>query len=181
MPEDMQGIRRPIIGYIGAILSHRLDLDLLLELCKRKPEWSFVFVGKQDAEFEASELNQYSNVHFLGLKEEQQLPDYLAYFDVAFNPQAINDYTIGNYPRKIDEYLALGKPVVATTTDTMSIFEDVVYLGKNADDYIRLIEQAMKEDNEARRGQRIKVAHEHTWENSFKAICDAIREVNPSA
>lgn len=174
MPEDMKTIRRPIIGYIGAVLSHRLDMELLVELCRRKPEWSFVFVGKPDAEFAGSSLNQAENVHFLGLKEEKQLPDYLAFFDVAMNPQAINEYTIGNYPRKIDEYLALGKPVVATLTETMRTFEGFTYLGKSVDDYIRLIEKALSENSPELEKERIAFARTHTWENSAQAIYQAM-------
>jgi glycosyltransferase involved in cell wall biosynthesis len=179
VPEDIAAIKKPIIGYIGAVLSHRLDIDMLMELCKKKPEWSFVFVGKPDETFANSTLKDLPNVHFLGQKEEKLLPDYLAQFDVAMNPQSINEYTMGNYPRKVDEYLAMGKPVVATTTVTMKIFEKVTYLGKSADDYIRLIEKALRENSPELESERIKLAHTHTWENSVKAIYEAISTTVP--
>ncbi len=179
IPADLGQIQRPIIGYIGAVLSHRLDLKLLLELCTRKSEWSFVFVGKTDAEFARSPLQNLKNVHFLGFKEEKILPQYLKFFDVAFNPQYINEYTIGNYPRKVDEYLAMGKPVVATQTVTMEIFRDVVYLGETVEDYIGLIEKALKENNNKLAEQRIKFAATHTWENSVNNIYNAILRVRP--
>lgn len=179
IPADLAVIKRPIIAYIGAVLSHRLDINLLMELCTRRPDWSFVFVGKPDETFKKSALNGLPNVHFLGLKEEKDLPAYLAHFDVAMNPQCINDYTIGNYPRKVDEYLAMGKPVVATETATMSIFKDVTYLGKTVDDYIAMIEKAIREDSPALAKARIELAQSHTWENSVKAIYDAIETVRP--
>lgn len=173
-PADIAAISKPVIGYIGAVLSHRLDLALLEELSRRKPEWHFVFVGKCDEEFSSSPIQQYPNVHFLGLKEERLLPDYLSLFDVAMNPQKINDYTIGNYPRKIDEYLALGKPVVATTTATMETFKEVTYLGETVDDYIRLIQKALDENNPTLQHKRMALARTHTWENSVQGIYDAI-------
>ncbi len=173
-PADIAAIPKPVIGYIGAVLSHRLDLALLEELSRRKPEWHFVFVGKCDDEFNSSPIQQYPNVHFLGLKEERLLPDYLSMFDVAMNPQKINDYTIGNYPRKIDEYLALGKPVVATTTATMETFKEVTYLGETVDDYIRLIQKALDENNPTLQHKRMALARTHTWENSVQGIYDAI-------
>lgn len=173
-PADIAAISKPIIGYIGAVLSHRLDLALLEELSRRKPEWHFVFVGKCDDEFNSSPIQQYPNVRFLGLKEERLLPDYLSMFDVAMNPQKINDYTIGNYPRKIDEYLALGKPVVATATATMETFKEVTYLGETVDDYIRLIQKALDEDNPTLQHKRMALARTHTWENSVQGIYDAI-------
>lgn len=179
IPKDIGAVKRPIIGYIGAILNTRLDLDLLLELSRRKKEWSFVFVGKADEDFDRSALKQYDNVHFLGLKEERLLPAYLAQFDVAINPQRINGYTIGNYPRKIDEYLAMGKPVVATETITMDFFRDFTYLGKSIEDYIALIEKALKENNPDLQKQRIQFARTHTWENSVNGIYEAILKIRP--
>ncbi len=182
IPADLAAINRPIIGYIGAILSYRLDIPLLEDLCRRKPEWSFVFVGKEDEGFARSALHQMGNVHFLGLKKEVELPSYLAHFDVAMNPQSINAMTEGNYPRKIDEYLALGKPVVATATGTMSLFKDHVYMGKTSEDYITLIDRALRENDPARAQERIQFARTHTWDNSVKAIGEAIiSATSPSA
>ena len=177
IPEDMAAIKRPIVGYIGAILSFRLDLPLLEDLCRKKPEWSWVFVGKEDEGFAQSALHQMENVHFLGLKKEGQLPSYLMHFDVAINPQSINAMTEGNYPRKIDEYLALGKPVVATATRTMDMFREHVYMGKTSEDYIGLIDRALREDEPKRAEERMRYARTHTWENSVKAIGDAVAGV----
>lgn len=179
VPEDIAVIKGPIIGFIGALLSYRLDVGLLEELCRRRPEWSWVFVGKEDEGFQQSALHGLPNVHFLGLKKEDQLPAYLAHFDVAINPQSINAMTVGNYPRKIDEYLAMGKPTVATATETMQLFREHVYMGKTADEYVELIEKALHDKDPLRRQQRMSFARSHTWENSVLAICKAIREVHP--
>lgn len=173
-PADMENITGPVIGYIGALSAQRLDISLLTELCSKKKEWNFVFIGEKDKEFENSVLNILSNVFFLGLKEGKQLPDYLSYFDIAMNPQLINEMTIGNYPRKIDEYLAMGKPVVATETVAMNIFKKVTYLGKSADEYISLINTALTEDSVERQKERIRFARTHTWENSVNAIYAAV-------
>jgi glycosyltransferase involved in cell wall biosynthesis len=178
-PEDLATIKGPIIGYIGALYTLRLDIQIIALIAKGKPEWSVVLIGPEDEEFENSELHQLKNVHFLGLKDGSVLPQYLNYFDVAINPQILNEVTIGNYPRKIDEYLAMGKPVVATETKAMSIFKDHTYLAKNKEEYISLIEKAIREDNPLVREERIKFAQSHTWENSVKEIYKAIIKVNP--
>lgn len=179
LPEALKEFKRPIIGYIGAILSKRLDLELLLQVCQRAKQWSFVFIGKADEQFVESGIFNLENVYFLGLKREDELPFYLSGFDVAINPQLVNELTVGNYPRKIDEYLAMGKPVVATATETMEIFKDVTYLGKTADDYIELISRAISENCEALISRRIEFAKSHTWENSVIQISRAIKEVKP--
>lgn len=174
IPADIKLIKKPIIGYIGALMSSRLDINVLIHIAESKPEWNIVLVGPEDDQFKQSKLHQILNVHFLGSKPMDQLPSYLMAFDVALNPQALNPLTIGNYPRKIDEYLAMGKPVVATETETMQVFKDYTYLAKTKEDYILKIEKALQENNEKLENKRILFAKEHTWENNVEAIYKVI-------
>ncbi len=175
LPEDIKTISSPVIGYIGALKSSRLDVDVLVHIAKSKPEWNVVLVGPEDDVFAKSELHSIPNVHFLGSKKEQELPDYLMAFDVALNPQVLNELTIGNYPRKIDEYLAMGKPTVATATETMKAFADYTYLAHNKEEYVSFITQALEEDSEEKAINRIEFAQTHTWENNVRAIYKAIQ------
>jgi glycosyltransferase involved in cell wall biosynthesis len=170
LPSDMEGISRPIIGYTGALFGLRLDVEILIAIAKAKPDWSLVLIGPEDAEFAASELHKMPNIHFLGNKNPDDLPRYINGFDVALNPQKLNEITIGNYPRKIDEYLALGKPVVATKTEAMSVFADYTYLAPLVRDYVPLIEQALIENTPELEKARTKFAKSHSWENNVKAI-----------
>ncbi|OYU96838.1 MAG: glycosyl transferase family 1 [Bacteroidetes bacterium B1(2017)] len=179
IPEDIASIPSPIIGYIGALYSMRLDLQIIELVASSHPEWNVVLIGPEDEAFTNSSLHQLKNVHFLGLKNGSELPSYLAAFDVAINPQILNEVTIGNYPRKIDEYLAMGKPTVATETKAMSIFKDHTYLAKNKEEYPALIEKALAENSTQLESERSKFAQSHTWENSVKAIYQAIETVKP--
>ena len=87
------------------------------------------------------------------------MPAYIHSFDICLNPQVISQVTIGNYPRKIDEYLAMGKLVIATSTPFMeAIFKKHTYLANNPADYIRLIEIALKEDNKEGQEERRRFA-----------------------
>lgn len=174
-PVDVANIPKPVIGYVGALQSIRLDIELLAYIARQKPEWSIVLVGPEDNEFKVSGLHQTSNIHFLGGKDPDTLPAYINAFDVCLNPQLINQVTIGNYPRKIDEYLAMGKPVVATRTEAMSVFEQYTYLGTTKEEYLELIEKALTEDQEDKRQQRINFAATHTWENNVLEIYKAIQ------
>ncbi len=126
----MQKISQPIIGYIGALTSLRINVDVIKAIAKSHLDYSVVLVGPYDLLQEKSEIDCLPNVHFLGKKPIETLPSYIHSFDVCINPQAINPITIGNYPLKIDEYLAMGKPVVATKTDAMTIFGDYIYLAE---------------------------------------------------
>ncbi len=178
VPEDIANIKSPIIGYIGALKSSRLSIEILEHIALSEPGWNVVLVGPEDEVFEKSNLHNIKNVHFLGSKNEKELPKYLSAFDVALNPQVLNELTIGNYPRKIDEYLAMGKPVVATLTETMKAFKDFTYLARNKEGYVELISLALAEDNEEKSLSRIAYARTHTWENNVKAIYDAIDGTN---
>lgn len=177
-PADMQPIAKPVIGYVGALQSLRLDLNLLEQIAKQRPQWNIVLVGPEDDAFKASALHSLHNVHFLGGKPPAQLPEYINSFDVCLNPQVINQVTQGNYPRKIDEYLAMGKPTIATRTGFMqAVFSEYTYLCNNADEYIAAIEKALAEDSPALQQARKAFAATHTWENNVKEIYKAVNKV----
>ena len=112
------------------------------------------------------------------MKPLKELPGCINAFDVCINPQLINEVTIGNYPRKIDEYLAMGKPVIATKTRAMDIFEDYVYLASDKEEYINCIEKALREDTFLHHANRKKFARLHTWENCVDEIYNILDTVN---
>jgi glycosyltransferase involved in cell wall biosynthesis len=174
IPSDMKGIDGPVIGYVGALQQIRLDINALLYIAETKPEWNLVLVGPEDNQFMASALHQKKNVFFLGSKNPNELPAYINAFDVCINPQVVNQVTVGNYPRKIDEYLAVGKPVVATNTEAMGIFSAYCYLAENKEAYIVCIEDALTTDSiELRQGRKLFAAT-HTWGNCIAAIDESI-------
>jgi glycosyltransferase involved in cell wall biosynthesis len=174
IPAELANLPRPIIGYTGFLTAARLDIALLEKLADARPDWSFVLVGPEDQAFRESELHRRANVHFTGTKPPAQLPAYLQHLDVCINPQLVNELTIGNYPRKIDEYLGMGKPVVATHTRAMEMFSEYVYLAATPEAYVPLLEKALAEDNHAQSVARTAFAKGHTWEASAKAIYDAL-------
>lgn len=175
-PEELKSLPHPVIGYVGALLVMRLDVNILLHMAQQNPAWTIVLVGPEDEAFQNSQLHRLNNVVFTGPKPASLLPDYINAFDVCINPQVANQLTIGNYPRKVDEYLAVGKPVVATRTKAMEIFSAHVYLADTKEDYCTLITKALKEDSTDVKKARKKFAAEHTWQNSVEAIYSAIQQ-----
>jgi glycosyltransferase involved in cell wall biosynthesis len=177
LPEDISEIKSPIVGYVGWITSLRLDADLIEAMARQRPQYSFVLVGSEDEAFSKHPLHTLANVHFLGNKHPSEVPNYVAAFDVCMNPQSVNEVTNGNYPRKIDEYLALGKPTVATKTSAMSIFEECVSNCTGLDEYLAAIDDAILNDNEEKREKRIALASSHSWENNVNRIYDRIEQI----
>ncbi|MCC5929834.1 MAG: glycosyltransferase [Cyclobacteriaceae bacterium] len=182
-PEDLIPIEnKPIIGYVGALISARLDIVLLEFVAQKLPDYALVLIGPEDQDFRKSKLHAMENVYFLGSKSPDQLPEYINFFDVAINPQIVNDLTIGNYPRKIDEYLAMGKPTVATYTEAMEAFKSHVHLAHSHTEWVQLIQTAYKEKDSVELSQeRISFAQSHSWENSVNEMLKAIADFSRNA
>jgi teichuronic acid biosynthesis glycosyltransferase TuaH len=175
-PEDMVDIPRPIVGYCGAITAMRLDEELLAHIADSLPELSIVLVGPTDGVFEKSSLLDKKNVFFLGIKKPEQTPAYVHHFTLCINPQLINSLTIGNYPRKIDEYLASGKPVVASATQAMGMFSEHVSLCVTKEEFVFQIRKILTDPDcisEHLSNIRREFALKHTWENSVGEMGDA--------
>jgi hypothetical protein len=163
-PADLALIPHPRIGYVGFLTGERLDINLLEQLALAKNEWQIVLIGPEEVLFQRSNLHNLKNVHFLGSKTPNHLPSYIQYLDVCINPQLINALTIGNYPRKIDEYLAMGKPNVATNTPAMTMFLPHVQLATGINEYQKAIEKALLPQDILARNASIDCAKGHTWE-----------------
>lgn len=169
-PVLLKSIPRPMIGYIGDITSLRLDPDLMCAVAKKRPDYQFVIIGREDAVFQSHELHQLTNVHFPGSIPKSAVAEHMAAFDVCINPQKMNEITMGNYPRKIDEYLAMGKPVVATKTDMMALFSKHVHLCSTVEEYLDALDKALQETTPQDRAKRIEFAQSHSWTNNVSTI-----------
>jgi teichuronic acid biosynthesis glycosyltransferase TuaH len=170
IPADIKDIPHPRIGYIGFLTGERLDISLLEELALLKKDWHWVLIGPEEIMFEKSKLHGMPNVYFLGSKKTNLLPGYIQQLDVCLNPQLINPLTVGNYPRKIDEYLAMGKPTVATDTPAMKMFLPHVELAVGAAGYIRAIEKMLQPQEPGHKRDAIACAKSHTWAACIEKI-----------
>jgi glycosyltransferase involved in cell wall biosynthesis len=143
-PVDQLSIPHPRIGFFG-VIDERMDIVLLDEIVRKKPGWHFILVGPV-VKIDPATLPRYSNIHYLGGKSYQELPFYLAGWDVAIMPFALNESTRFISPTKTPEYLAGGKPVVSTAIhDVVNPYgaNGLVYIAKDADDFIQGIESEM--------------------------------------
>jgi glycosyltransferase involved in cell wall biosynthesis len=111
-PADQAAIPQPRLGFFG-VLDERLDFALIDQVAAVRPGWQLIFIGPV-LQLSLTDLPQRSNIHYLGLKSYLELPAYLAGWDVAMLPFAVNDATRYSSPTKIPEYLAGGKPVITT-------------------------------------------------------------------
>lgn len=174
-PIDFPSNMKPTIGYVGNIVSYRLDLKMLELICNKRQDWDWVFVGPADEAFQKSLLFKLPNVHYLGSKKENELWKYIQYMDVCINPQLKNELTEGNYPRKIDEYLYMGKAVVAAKTAFMDYFSEHTLLYTDVSGFETQIEIGLKKMNDEYEVKKRKTfASSHSWTSCTEKIYDAI-------
>jgi UDP-galactopyranose mutase len=143
-PVDQRPIASPRLGFYG-VVDERMDLDLIAALADARSDWSIVIVGPV-VKIDPADLPRRPNLHFLGSKSYDELPAYLAGWDVALMPFAINDSTRFISPTKTPEYLAGGKPVVSTPIkDVIRHYSDLdaVIIADGAEEFIRGCDRAM--------------------------------------
>ncbi len=163
-PVELGSVNRPIIGYIGGI--HKwLDLGLIKETAKKYPQYSFVFVGPIQTDISA--LAEIKNIYFLGKKEHKQIPLFINDFDACIIPYIITDYTKNVYPTKLNEYLALGKPVVSTALPEIINFnaenDNLVLVGNTQEEFMNCIPEAVRDSDETIINKRIIAAKKNSW------------------
>lgn len=143
-PLDQQSISGPKFGYYG-VIDERLDMELIASVAKIRPDISFIFLGPI-VKIALQDLPQAANIHYLGQKHYNELPAYLSGWDVALMPFALNEATKFISPTKTPEYLAAGRPVVATPVrDVVRHYGDVagVFLASDAQSFADACDEAL--------------------------------------
>ncbi|HVK47730.1 MAG TPA: glycosyltransferase [Pseudobacter sp.] len=165
-PEALQQIPegKKIIGYTGSI-EYRSDFELLKKIAEHHSDKILFFVGPiQGTEVQDIGLDKLPNVIFAGPRKITELPAFLQYFDCVLIPFRKTTLTKSIYPLKINEYLAAGKPVIATHfSEDIYTFRDVAYIAESHEEFLQLIDKAIAENNAELQAKRIAVASQNTW------------------
>jgi UDP-galactopyranose mutase len=180
-PDDQRQISRPRLGYCG-VIDERLDLNLLAEMAELRADWQFVMIGPV-VKISDEDLPRRVNIHYLGGKDYKELPSYIAGWDVALMPFALNDSTRFISPTKTPEYLAAGKPVVSTAIrDVVRPYgeSNLVLIASNAEEFVAACEKAMQE-NAAEKLARVdeflaRNSWDITWSRMTKLIDEVVKE-----
>jgi len=170
---------KKIIGYTGNIES-RIDYQLLKAIIEYHPDKMIVMVGPVTTpEHKTVDLTGFPNVIMTGSKRIDELPAYLQYFDCALIPFKKNTLTRSIYPLKINEYLAAGRPVVATDfSEDIRSFEHVIYIGHDRGEFVQLIDQAIQENDQEKIHARTAVANTNTWTARVEQFWEILENQN---
>jgi UDP-galactopyranose mutase len=164
--EGLAHRRSPILGYYG-VIDERLDLDLLEEIADRRPDWTIALIGPV-AKIDESTIPVRDNIVRFGQQAYDDLPAFLACFDVALMPFARNEATRAISPTKTLEYLAGGKPVVSTPiTDVIALYGDAVEIAETGEEFVAAAESVLNRTSNADRQWRTRAARlvaAHDWD-----------------
>ncbi|MBX5475483.1 MAG: glycosyltransferase, partial [Thermoleophilia bacterium] len=172
---ELRSLRRPVVGFVGNFLAAKVDLDLLAAAAAARPRWSFVLVGPaSEGEERVRALAARPNVFWLGARPYAELPRYVAGFDVAVIPYLANEYTRSCFPLKLFEYLAAGKPVVATGLPELRGMGPDVAVADGAAGLVAAAEAALRLRSPADAARRQALAAASTWETRTARLAELV-------
>jgi UDP-galactopyranose mutase len=187
-PVDQQNIPHPRLGFFG-VVDERFDVELLDEVSRRRPDWQFVIIGPV-VKIDPATLPQRQNIHYLGGKSYQELPSYIAGWDVALLLFAQNESTRYISPTKTPEYLAAGKPVVSTPIrDVVFPYGELglVRIAKDAEQFIAATEALLASEGSRRKWLKkvdeflATMSWDETWARMSKLIDDTLAKKTRAA
>jgi UDP-galactopyranose mutase len=170
-PADQASIPHPRLGFFG-VIDERMDLELLRGVAEARPEWHVVMLGPV-VKIDPATLPSSPNIHYLGSKTYDQLPSYIAGWDVALLPFARNEATRFISPTKTPEYMAAGKPVVSTSIrDVVRPYgqKKLVRIADDVPEFVSACEAALSEDAAARITRADAFLRQISWDGTWNRI-----------
>lgn len=177
-PSDQQSIEHPRLGFVG-VIDERFDAELLKECAALRPDWQFVMIGPV-VKISPDSLPQAANIHYLGGKKYEELPAYLAGWDVALLLFALNEATRFISPTKTPEYLAAGLPVVSTPIrDVVRPYGDLglVHIADTPIGFVQSCEAALEENRSVRLLKVDEFLSHNSWDKTQRQMYDIIVEI----
>ncbi|HKP47885.1 MAG TPA: glycosyltransferase family 1 protein [Pyrinomonadaceae bacterium] len=181
-PPDQKEIAHPRLGFFG-VIDERFDIELLDSVAQKRPDWQFVMIGPV-VKIHPDTLPRRANIHYLGAKKYEELPDYLAGWDIALLLFARNESTRFISPTKTPEYLAAGKPVISTSIrDVVRPYGDLklVQIADQPEEFIKAADQILAAGQNHEWLKRVddflaNISWDKTWKQMSELINQAIED-----
>jgi glycosyltransferase involved in cell wall biosynthesis len=180
-PADQANIPRQRVGFFG-VIDERMDIDLVDSLAKAAPELQIVMLGPV-VKINPADLPRAPNLHWLGAKQYDELPAYLAGWDCGIMPFAINESTRFISPTKTPEFLSAGLPLVSTNiTDVRRPYGELglVAIANNAAQFLAAIQAAIPTRNDSTRLRSVDhFLADKSWDATFDGMFTLIEAGQP--
>ncbi len=174
VPENIRKIPSPIIGFIGS-LDHRIDFELVAELCKKHANCSFAFGGR-DVSLPRM-LRRLPNFFYIGNVAYEVLPKYLKSFDICILPYKNDEKNIYLTPLKLKEVILVGRPVISTDMPNVNKYSKFIKIARSKEEFTALIGRALSEPSSVTKGRisNSKLFIEETWLEKAKIFSRIIQ------
>jgi hypothetical protein len=170
------GCKRPIVGFFGGLDDYVVDFDLLERVARERPQYSLVLIG--DATLPMDRLTRYPNVHHLGFRPYQEIPDLGADFDVSIMPWLDNEWIKSCNPIKMKEYLSLGQEVVTTYFPEVEHYLDHLHVARTGEEFLERIDAVV--NGLKAPGDRQHLLGKATWNDRADELLDVLDHVAAS-
>jgi glycosyltransferase involved in cell wall biosynthesis len=178
VPEEMKGFRKPLIGFFG-VVADWVDLDLIRFLADSRPNWDFVLIGKVVTDTRI--FDGAPNIHMIGRKPYQLLPNYAKAFDVAILPFTVNELTLAANPLKMREYLAAGLPVVSSAIPEAEKMKHVLRVARHKLEFLEQVDSIV---TSGKVGPQLAISRQmdcESWDHKVEELSRIFFESNRAA
>jgi len=173
---ELETVPKPVIGFVGGMINSKMNWQWIREAAISHPSWNFVFVGPC-MEPPPSYISKQKNIIFLGAKPYEALPAYIKGFDVCLIPYHGEEFLKACQPTKAFEYLAAGKPVVASWIPELEDYQEIIRLSRTKEEFIQNIEAALVDGKDDKMVKLyIRSAQGYTWDDRIEKASELITE-----
>ena len=174
IPADLAELPEPVVGFAGT-LQDWVDVELITEVARRRPEWSIALVGR--VLIDPAPLERLPNVHVLGARPYEQLPAYYKGFGVGIIPYRVSEQLPFRNPLKLREYLSAGLPVVSTAVPEVHHYDRWCSVAADADAFVGAVEATLDADSPEHRRERSRAMQGASWQARVADVTEVVERV----
>jgi UDP-galactopyranose mutase len=175
---DQADVPHPRLGFYG-VIDERFDTSLLDAIARARPEWQLIMVGPV-VKIDPVDLPRHPNIHYMGQRSYEELPAFLAGWDVCLMPFAMNESTRFISPTKVLEYMAAELPTVSTPVHDVAVpYGHLVSIAATAEEFVAACDAALNIQPEQRLAMQAgmrEVVAATSWQGTARQMAALLKE-----
>lgn len=171
-PPALRQLKRPIVGYYGALDDYTIDKELFIQTARQIAPATLLIIGPKA--MDTTNIEAEPNVHYMGQIPYAEIPRHAAAFDVALMPWLMNEWIESSNPIKLREYLAIGFPIVTTWFPELEPYESLVYPARTHEQFRDGLEKALRERDPERVQARRAAVQDCSWDGIARRVSEIL-------